>query len=219
MNISIDENYKELSVYYLPKFNIIGDRLYDAYSLLELILSDLGIKDEALQNWGITIDQSDDNFSQKIDINRFYTDILIGYKKVINAQYPNVDKNEVKRILKQYKDGLNTVTSNLILLSHINIKQIKPIKILRLHVWDILMNNYYAPYLSVSLPIELKVKYIGQAFGKKGSRNVYDRIDDGHEHIQELIATCPETKELAVNFFSLSPKSEMFGKVKDAKLK
>ncbi|WP_056985378.1 replication initiation factor domain-containing protein [Lactobacillus amylovorus] len=50
-NISINANGKELSVCYSPELNkinlhTIGEMLYDAYSLLDLILSDLEVKDD-----------------------------------------------------------------------------------------------------------------------------------------------------------------------------
>ncbi len=222
-NISINANGKELSVCYSPELNkinlhIIGERLYDAYSLLDSILADLEVKDEEVQKWSTTIDPSDDDFSQKIDVNSFYEDIKIGYTKVVKAQYPNIDRDKVNCILEQYKEGLDTVIFNFKVLSHLNIKQNNQIEILNLSIWDILMNNAYASYLSVSCPVELDTKYIGQAFGDNGSRNIYDRIGKGHEHIQKLIATCPDSKELALNFFSLHPKSEMLGQAKDPKL-
>lgn len=222
-NISINANGKELSVCYSPELNkinlhIIGERLYDAYSLLDSILADLEVKDEEVQKWSTTIDPSDDDFSQKIDVNSFYEDIKIGYTKVVKAQYPNIDRDKVNCILEQYKEGLDTVIFNFKVLSHLNIKQNNQIEILNLSIWDILMNNAYASYLSVSCPVELETKYIGQAFGDNGSRNIYDRIGKGHEHIQKLIATCPDSKELALNFFSLHPKSEMLGQAKDPKL-
>lgn len=222
-NISINANGKELSVCYSPELNkinlhIIGERLYDAYSLLDSILADLEVKDEEVQKWSTTIDPSDDDFSQKIDVNSFYEDIKIGYTKVVKAQYPNIDRDKVNCILEQYKEGLDTVIFNFKVLSHLNIKQNNQIEILNFSIWDILMNNAYASYLSVSCPVELETKYIGQAFGDNGSRNIYDRIGKGHEHIQKLIATCPDSKELALNFFSLHPKSEMLGQAKDPKL-
>lgn len=222
-NISINANGKELSVCYSPELNkiklhIIGERLYDAYSLLDSILADLEVKDEEVQKWSSTIDPSDDDFSQKIDVNSFYEDIKIGYTKVVKAQYPNLDRDKVNCILEQYKEGLDTVISNFKVLSHLNIKQNNQIEILNLSIWDILMNNACASYLSASFPVELETKYIGQAFGDNGSRNIYDRIGKGHEHIQKLIATCPDFKELALNFFSLHPKSEMLGQAKDPKL-
>lgn len=222
-NISINANGKELSVCYSPELNkinlhIIGERLYDAYSLLDSILADLEVKDEEVQKWSTTIDPSDDDFSQKIDVNSFYEDIKIGYTKVVKAQYPNIDRDKVNCILEQYKEGLDTVIFNFKVLGHLNIKQNNQIEILNLSIWDILMNNAYASYLSVSCPVELETKYIGQAFGDNGSRNIYDRIGKGHEHIQKLIATCPDSKELALNFFSLHPKSEMLGQAKDPKL-
>lgn len=151
-------------------------------------------------------------------MNSFYEDIKIGYTKVVKAQYPNIDRDKVNCILEQYKEGLDTVIFNFKVLSHLNIKQNNQIEILNLSIWDILMNNAYASYLSVSCPVELDTKYIGQAFGDNGSRNIYDRIGKGHEHIQKLIATCPDSKELALNFFSLHPKSEMLGQAKDPKL-
>src|SRR5699024_11155050 len=184
-NISINANGKELSVCYSPELNkinlhIIGERLYDAYSLLDSILSDLEVKDEEVQKWSTTIDPSDDDFSQKIDVNSFYEDIKIGYTKVVKAQYPNIDRDKVNCILEQYKEGLDTVIFNFKVLSHLNIKQNNQIEILNLSIWDILMNNAYASYLSVSCPVELDTKYIGQAFGDNGSRNIYDRIGKGH---------------------------------------
>lgn len=219
-NISINANGKELSVCYSPELNkinlhIIGERLYDAYSLLDSILADLEVKDEEVQKWSTTIDPSDDDFSQKIDVNSFYEDIKIGYAKVFMALYPNMDRDEVNHILEQYTEGLDTVKSNFKLLSYLNIKQNNQIEIVNLRIWDILMNKDYASYLSTSFPVELETKYIGQAFGKNGNRNIYDRIGNGHEHIQKLLATCPDSKELALNFFSLHPKSGITGQVKD----
>lgn len=193
--------------------------LYDAYSLLDLILSDLEVKDDEVQKWSTIIDPSDNDFSQKIEMNSFYEDIKIGYAKVFMALYPNMDRDEVNHILEQYTEGLDTVKSNFKLLSYLNIKQNNQIEIVNLRIWDILMNKDYASYLSTSFPVELEIKYIGQAFGNNGNRNIYDRIGNGHEHIQKLLATCPDSKELALNFFILHPKSEMLGQAKDPKLK
>lgn len=222
-NISINANGKKLNVCYSPELNkinlhIIGEKLYDAYSLLDLILSDLEVKDDEVQKWSTIIDPSDNDFSQKIDVNSFYEDIKIGYTKVVKAQYPNIDRDKVNCILEQYKEGLDTVIFNFEVLSHLNIKQNNQIEIPDLHIWDVLMKNSYTSYLSTSFPVELETKYIGQAFGKNGNRNIYDRIGNGHEHIQKLLATCPDSKELALNFFSLHPKSEMLGQAKDPKL-
>ena len=223
-NISINANGKELSVCYSPELNkinlhTIGEMLYDAYSLLDLILSDLEVKDDEVQKWSTIIDPSDNDFSQKIEMNSFYEDIKIGYAKVFMALYPNMDRDEVNHILEQYTEGLDTVKSNFKLLSYLNIKQNNQIEIVNLRIWDILMNKDYASYLSTSFPVELEIKYIGQAFGNNGNRNIYDRIGNGHEHIQKLLATCPDSKELALNFFILHPKSEMLGQAKDPKLK
>ena len=222
-NISINANGKKLNVCYSPELNkinlhIIGEKLYDAYSLLDLILSDLEVKDDEVQKWSTIIDPSDNDFSQKIDVNSFYEDIKIGYTKVVKAQYPNIDRDKVNCILEQYKEGLDTVIFNFEVFSHLNIKQNNQIEIPDLHIWDVLMKNSYTSYLSTSFPVELETKYIGQAFGKNGNRNIYDRIGNGHEHIQKLLATCPDSKELALNFFSLHPKSEMLGQAKDPKL-
>lgn len=222
-NISINANGKKLNVCYSPELNkinlhIIGEKLYDAYSLLDLILSDLEVKDDEVQKWSTIIDPSDNDFSQKIDVNSFYENIKIGYTKVVKAQYPNIDRDKVNCILEQYKEGLDTVIFNFEVLSHLNIKQNNQIEIPDLHIWDVLMKNSYTSYLSTSFPVELETKYIGQAFGKNGNRNIYDRIGNGHEHIQKLLATCPDSKELALNFFSLHPKSEMLGQAKDPKL-
>lgn len=222
-NISINANGKKLNVCYSPELNkinlhIIGEKLYDAYSLLDLILSDLEVKDDEVQKWSTIIDPSDNDFSQKIDVNSFYEDIKIGYTKVVKAQYPNINRDKVNCILEQYKEGLDTVIFNFEVLSHLNIKQNNQIEIPDLHIWDVLMKNSYTSYLSTSFPVELETKYIGQAFGKNGNRNIYDRIGNGHEHIQKLLATCPDSKELALNFFSLHPKSEMLGQAKDPKL-
>ena len=222
-SISIDANCKELSVCYSPKLNkinlhTIGEMLYNMYSILDLILSDLGVKDKSLKKWSTIIDPSDDNLSQKIDIPSFYNDIKTGYTKVINGQYSNISTDEVNRIFERYEEGLNIVAFYFIYLSSINIKQNNQIEILNLHIWDLLMKNDHTSYLSTSFPVELETKYIGQAFGKNGNRNIYDRIGNGHEHIQKLLATCPDSKELALNFFSLHPKSEMLGQAKDPKL-
>lgn len=218
-NISINANGKELSVCYSPELNkinlhIIGERLYDAYSLLDSILADLEVKDEEVQKWSTIIDPHDD-VSQKIDITNFYNDIKTGYTKIINGQYSNISTEEVNRIFEQYEEELNIVARYFRYLSFINIKQNNQIEIPDLHIWDILMNNSYTSYLSTSFPVELETKYIGQAFGKNGNRNIYDRIGNGHEHIQKLLATCPDSKELALNFFSLHPKSGITGQVKD----
>ncbi len=217
--ISLNANCKELSICCSPELNrfnlhIVGEILYEAYLLLDTILDELKVKDKSFQKWATIIDPGDNDFSQKIDINSFYNDIKVVYKKVINSQYPDINKNDVDRILEKYKEGLNILTINLNLLSQINIKQGET---LNLHIWDILMNNDYSSYLSSSLPVELEVKYIGQSFGKNGSRNIYERIGNGHEHIQKLIATCPDNKELALNFFILKPKIEMLGQAKDLK--
>ena len=131
------------------------------YSILDLILSDLGVKDKLLKKWSTIIDPSDDNFSQKIDIPSFYNDIKTGYTKVINGQYSNISTDEVNRIFERYKEGLNIVAFYFIYLSSINIKQNNQIEILNLHIWDLLMKNDHTSYLSTSFPVELETKYIG----------------------------------------------------------
>lgn len=172
-SISIDANFKELSVCYSPKLNkinlhTIGEMLYNMYSILELILSDLGVEDKVLQKWSTIIDSSADDFSQKIDISSFYSDIKTGYTRVINVQYSNISSDEVNRVFKQYEEEVITVALYFRVLNSIKIKQDNQLEILNLHIWDILMNNAYAPYLSTSFPVELENKYIGQAFGIMG---------------------------------------------------
>ena len=155
------------------------------------------------------------NKLQGLNFDLFYKCLIDLYINIITTQYPNINKNKLKKYLLRIKKDWNPIFENLSLISKLKSKDNEQIEIANLHVWDILTDKNLCQYLSKASPIKLEVKYIGQAFGKKGSRNVYDRIGGGHKHMLELMSLCPENQEMAVNFFSLQPKNEMIGKVKD----
>ncbi|QNQ82974.1 hypothetical protein FP435_00280 (plasmid) [Lactobacillus sp. PV037] len=215
---NLSDNCKEISICNSTKLNkehlkIIGESIYFACNMLESILQEFRIEDKLLKKWS-TFDLND---VQKIDMNEYYNDVKTIYSKVKKLQYN--DKNKGSHIFEQYKGDLKNLDVTFKSLSRINIKKNNQIEILKLRIWDILMSNNYTSYLSSPNTVNLEVKYIGQAFGNNGERNVYDRIGGGHEHIQRLMATCPDNKEVAINFFRIELRSEFGGFGGDPKLK
>ena len=73
-------------------------------------------------------------------------------------------------------------------------------ELLNIRLWDILGNKKFLDYIENRdfETLTLENLYIGQAFGKDGSRNVFDRIGEGHEKLQRIISTVPPDKEVAL---------------------
>ncbi|WP_048791776.1 hypothetical protein [Streptococcus cristatus] len=84
-------------------------------------------------------------------------------------------------------------------------------ELLNIRLWDILGNKKFLDYIENRdfETLTLENLYIGQAFGKDGSRNVFDRIGEGHEKLQRIISTVPPDKEVALLFFSMRPKGNL----------
>lgn len=85
-------------------------------------------------------------------------------------------------------------------------------ELLNIRLWDILGNKEFLDYMENEdfKTLSLENLYIGQAFGKDGNRNVFDRIGEGHEKLQRIISTVPSNKEVALLFFSMRPKGNLF---------
>ena len=85
-------------------------------------------------------------------------------------------------------------------------------ELLNIRLWDILGNKKFLDYIENEdfKTLTLENLYIGQAFGKDGNRNVFDRIGEGHEKLQRIISTVPSNKEVALLFFSMEPKGNLF---------
>ena len=85
-------------------------------------------------------------------------------------------------------------------------------ELLNIRLWDILGNKKFLDYIENEdfKTLTLENLYIGQAFGKDGNRNVFDRIGEGHERLQRIISTVPSNKEVALLFFSMEPKGNLF---------
>ena len=84
-------------------------------------------------------------------------------------------------------------------------------ELLNIRLWDILGNKEFLDYMENEdfKTLSLENLYIGQAFGKAGNRNVFDRIGEGHEKLQRIISTVPSNKEVALLFFSMEPKGNL----------
>lgn len=84
-------------------------------------------------------------------------------------------------------------------------------ELLNIRLWDILGNKEFLDYMENEdfKTLSLENLYIGQAFGKAGNRNVFDRIGEGHEKLQRIISTVPSNKEVALLFFSMRPKGNL----------
>ena len=81
-------------------------------------------------------------------------------------------------------------------------------------LWKIIGNRYCDKYIEGDSFKNLKLEnlYIGQSFGNNGSRNVLDRIGTSHEKLQRILSTEKElniSKELAILFFTISPKNHL----------
>ena len=87
-------------------------------------------------------------------------------------------------------------------------------ELLNIRLWDILGNKKFLDYIENEdfKILALENLYIGQAFGKAGNRNVFDRIGEGHEKLQRIISTVPSNKEVALLFFSMRPKRKFIYK-------
>ncbi|MCL2112685.1 MAG: hypothetical protein FWH31_01900 [Streptococcaceae bacterium] len=83
------------------------------------------------------------------------------------------------------------------------------VRIASFQVWEIVGDKSYAKYLELEKQSEIVLEnlYIGQAFGKEGSRNVLDRLGNGHEKLQRAQANCPQNKEIVLLFFKMNPKN------------
>lgn len=104
-----------------------------------------------------------------------------------------------------YNDVLNAFILNVYLKKYYNSTYIfegDRIKISSIHIWDLIGNLSVAKYIENDDFKKLKIVYyyIGQSFGKRGNRNVSDRIGGGHEKLQSLISTKPNNKEVVILF-------------------
>ena len=84
-------------------------------------------------------------------------------------------------------------------------------ELLNVRLWDILGNKKFLDYIENRdfETLTLENLYIGQAFGKNGNRNVFDRIGEGHEKLQRIVSTVPSDKEVALLFFPMIPKGNL----------
>ena len=70
-------------------------------------------------------------------------------------------------------------------------------------------NEQVLSYLGQATDLEFQVKYIGQAYGKDGSRNALDRLLK-HETLQKIVLKgIPEGKQLQVLMVSVQPNNQL----------
>ncbi len=143
---------------------------------------------------------------------------IIGYlpkTKLIGAH--QVDRNAVL----QYEIG--TIKQDCIILlpkgCNLETDKIGPFAV------DDIGNRYEIPEKAVNHFLQkhsrFEVKYVGQAYGKDGSRNALDRLIK-HETLQKISVTgVPENKELQLLLLEVEPNTQLvtainpFAKVKD----
>ncbi|HFI0746909.1 TPA: hypothetical protein ACGO07_001056 [Streptococcus suis] len=147
-----------------------------------------------------------------------HTDIDEDIKeKIVDAFITNqenrlVDRNEelfekfyANVYLEQFYDRIYTVKNS-------DNDQLLEFELLKIHIWEILGFKKFSKYIEDDKfnTLILENLYIGQSFGKNGERNVFDRIGEGHEKLQRIMATAPSNKGVGILFFSITPKGNLF---------
>ncbi|HJF53834.1 MAG TPA: hypothetical protein K8W06_01610 [Limosilactobacillus coleohominis] len=137
------------------------------------------------------------------------------FKKLHSLNVNTITKEQIRDYLIKYQSDISSCVFNIMQLNNFKFLENGKAKLGDLNVWQILTKKELQKYLSCNCPFKMEIKYVGQAFGDHGSRNVYDRIGNGHEHIQKLISLCPANKDVALIFFAMRPKGQILGKIDD----
>ncbi|WP_438832282.1 hypothetical protein [Streptococcus pluranimalium] len=138
-------------------------------------------------------------------------------EKIINIF---IQKQEEK-LLKENEELLKSFYKNVYLeqiydkiytVKKLEKNDLLEFELLNIRLWDILGNKAFLAYIESRdfTTLTLENLYIGQAFGKDGNRNVSDSIVEGHEKLQRIMSTVPLNKEVALLFFYMRPKGNLF---------